>query len=160
MEFRKGETVILYILDEAVYKPIGCVTTSSSDEVVDMLNTTTRQSNGWKTSIPTNQDLTINFEGLQSLEDNSGRITYLDLIVKKRNKERIQWKKEATDSSYTETGYGYINLVSEATPAGDFLTFTATIQNYGLPILIFGILDIFQDGSGMLFQKGVGMLFN
>ena len=160
MAFRKGETVILYIKDEGTYKPIGCLTSNSSDESVDMLQTTTRESNGWKTSIPTNQDLTINFEGLQSLEDTTGTLTYLDLKVKKRSKVRLEWKLEASDASFTEEGFGYINAISDASPAGDFLTFNGTIQNYGVPLLILGILDLFQDGAGFLFQSGAGMLFN
>lgn len=162
MAFRKGETVILYIKDGLVYKPIGCLTNNSSDESVEMLQTTTRQSGGWQTSLPTTQDLTINFEGLQSLVDDTDTLTYLELKVKKRSKERVEWQLKASDDSFVETGYGYINAISDSSPAGDFLTFTGTIQNYGVPVLIFalGLMDLFQDGNGILFQNGMGMIFN
>lgn len=160
MAFRKGETIILYIKVEGVFTPIGCLTSNGSDETVDMIPTTTRESNGWKTSIPTNQDLTINFEGLQALTGSEDTVTYLDLKVKKRSKERVEWQLKASDDSFTETGFGYINAISDSTPAGEFLTFSGTIQNYGIPVLIFGLLDLFQDGSGFLFQSGAGMLFN
>lgn len=159
MQFLKGDTVILYIKEDGEFKPIGCLTSNNINETVEMLPTSTREGDGWKTSIPTTQDMTIDFEGFQPL-DSTNVLGYLDLKIKKRNRERIEWRVASTQTSYVEEGFGYINNIGDANNVGELMSFSGSIQNYGMPSIIQTLLDLFQNGNGFLFQNGNGMQFN
>ena len=62
--FINGSNRILYIKIDETYLPIGCLTSDSFSESVEMLTTTTRDNAGWATSTPTTQSYNISFDGL------------------------------------------------------------------------------------------------
>ena len=59
-----GGYSILYIKWVDEFLPIGCLTSDSFSEEIEMLETTTRDNGGWKTSTPTNQNYNISFDGI------------------------------------------------------------------------------------------------
>ncbi len=61
----QGNDRILFIKRGDNFQPVGCLTSNGIDESTEFLPTTTRNANGWETQRPTNQNYTINFEGLQ-----------------------------------------------------------------------------------------------
>lgn len=60
-----GNDRMLWIKRGEIFQPVGCLTSNGMDEDTEMLPTTTRNNQGWRTSIPQLQGYTINFEGLQ-----------------------------------------------------------------------------------------------
>ena len=96
--FIDGSNRLLYIKWDGVYLPIGCLTGDSFSESSEMLDTTTRDNAGWKTSVPTLQSYNISFDGLVINTSNIGgdqtKISYDRLTLLKRNKTLIEWKKK------------------------------------------------------------------
>jgi len=135
MDFINGEIRILYIKRDEVYFPIGCLTSNSFSEGVQMIDTTTREnSNGWKTSRPTNQNYNISFDGL--ILDNpivSDKVTYYDLKTFKRGRTLIEWKT-SNNSSDDEFGSGYITNLSDSASIDEFISFSGGIEGFGEPI--------------------------
>ncbi|MEM6814893.1 MAG: hypothetical protein AAF600_10915 [Bacteroidota bacterium] len=158
MALVKGDVRILQIKVDGIYVPIGCLTSNDFDETVEMLPTTTRASNGWQTSIPTNQTFNIVFEGIQKLNDDTV-LSYDDIKVLKRARTRIEWGL-FTEGGLTDEGFGYITEVGESAAVGEFLSFTGNILGYGEPVFINVDGDLFQNGNVMLFQNGNAMIFN
>lgn len=159
MGFEDGDLRILYIKEGSDFVPIGCLTTNSFTETVELLPTTTRESNGWKTYVPTTQDATIPFEGIQP-SDSTGVLSHHDLKLKKRARELVEWRIGDDTNTYVDTGFGYIIDIGEVAPAGDLITFSGIIQNYGVPSLLIALGDLFQSGATFLLQNGQGLTFN
>lgn len=160
-----GDVRILFIKIGNVFLPIGCLTSNPLSEGVDMIKTTTRTSNGWKTSIPTNQFYGITFQGIQILSsetDEDGKISYDYLKVLKRARTKIEWKISSPSNNFTDSGEGYITSLGESNDSGEVLTFDGEIEGHGEPVLDRGTItgDLFQNGNGFLLQNGNNMIFN
>ena len=110
--FTKGEDRVLYIKINNEYLPIGCLTGDSFSESSEMLDTTTRDNAGWKTSTPTLQSYNISFDGLvintSDLGGDQTKISYDRLTLLKRNKTLIEWKSQDTLGVFVSVGKGYI----------------------------------------------------
>ena len=133
--FTEGKYKILYIKkSDGEYYPIGCLTENSFSERVDMLPTTTRDNvNGWRSSIPVGQSYGINFSGVLSYGTESVNITYKELTVIKRNRERIEWKIEDVQTNEVDFGKGYIIDISNSASVEDFVVFSGNITGFGIP---------------------------
>lgn len=132
----KGEESLFYIKKDDVFFPVGCLTSSPISEDVEMIGTTTRDNEGWKTSKPTNQGYTIELAGLMVQDDSdSGNevLSYRELRTKKRNKELIEWKRTTLGGYYIDSGKAYITAISDSDPADGFISFTASLVGYGKP---------------------------
>lgn len=130
----KGEEQILYFVIDGIDIPIGCLTSNSFNESVDMLDTTTSDNAGWKTSVPTNQSYNLTFEGLQTLTPDIGaeKYSYDYLKILKRNRTLIDWKLQI-DGVFEDTGQAYITEISETASVGEFMSFSANMEGYGKP---------------------------
>lgn len=159
MEHYKGDVRILSIYSdtESDYVPVGCLLSNNLEETVEILNTSTRASGGWRTSIPTTQEYRIPFEAVQSRTDTL-TLGYVDLKQLKRARTRIQWKISGGGLP-EDTGYGYITSINESNSIGEFLLFSGEIIGYGEPTLVLLTGDLWQDGNVMLFQDGNTMIF-
>lgn len=135
--FYKGNEQILYLVVGGSDCPIACLTDNSFSEDVEMLDTTTTDNAGWKTSKPTNQSYTISFSGLQTFTTQTTPTAYsLDTLrVLKRARTRVEWKI-MVDGVFEQTGEGYITDLTESAPVGDLLTFDGTIVGYGSPTIV------------------------
>jgi len=149
--FYKGEEQILYLVVDSIDCPIACLTSNSFSESVEMLDTTTRENAGWKTSKPTNQEYSISFEGLQIITDETTPTRYsLDTLkVLKRARTKIEWKI-ATGSVFTDTGFGYITELSESAPVGELLSFSGTITGFGEPTET--TTFIYEDSDTLIYE--------
>ena len=156
--FINGTNRILYIKWDDVFLPIGCLTSDSFEESVEMLDTTTRDNGGWKTSVPTNQSYSISFDGLLiNTYFNGGdfdKISYDRLRVLKRNKTLIDWKIEDLDKTFVDTGKGYIVSLSDSSNIDEFITFNASIEGYGTPTSTTEISFTLEDGESNIVQDG------
>tara|TARA_R110001632_G_C11293328_1_gene413066 strand:- start:135 stop:593 length:459 start_codon:yes stop_codon:yes gene_type:complete len=131
-----GGYSILYIKWEGSFLPIGCLTSDSFSEDVDMININ-RGGMAWKTRFPTNQGYNISFDGLvkdtNSSTGDSSKISLDRLIVLKRSSTLIEWKTESNNSVFIDSGFGYITNLSKSTNIDEFISFNATIQGFGIP---------------------------
>lgn len=132
----KGKESLFYIKKNNVWFPVACLTSSPISEAVDMLETTTRDNASWKTSVPTNQSYTIALQGLMVMDDsdsNNKVLSYRELRSYKRNKTLIDWKRTTLSGYYIDNGKAYITSISDSDEADGFITFSATLQGYGMP---------------------------
>lgn len=157
MGFKKGNLRVLSIRIEGTYTPIGCLISNNLEESTETSPTSTRASNGWRTSVPTTQEYNIPFEGVQE-HDDENIVNYTDLKQLKRDRTRIEWQIEGGGLPI-DTGYGYITSINESNSTGEFLLFNGSITGYGEPTLVLLTGDLWQDGNIMLFQDGTEMIF-
>lgn len=161
-DYLKGEFDLLYLVIDGVDIPIGCLTDHSFSEDADMIDTTTTDNQGWKTSRPTNQSYSITFDGISVISNEAviDRYSYDLLVGLKRNRTLINWKTLiSTDTFYMEqTGQGYITEIGEAASVGEFITFDGTIKGYHKPNIISNIGTtnnlVFEDGNNYVFEDG------
>lgn len=131
-----GKESLFYIKKNTVWFPVGCLTSSPINEEVDMIETTTRENEGWKTAFPTNQSYTIPLNGFVVMDDEDAGVevlSYRELRKMKRNKELVEWKRETLSGYYIDKGFAFITAISDADPADGFATFQATLQGFGAP---------------------------
>lgn len=155
-----GTYRVLYIKWEDEFLPIGCLTSDNFSENVDMLPTTTRDNNGWKTSVPTNQSYNISFDGiLENTNFNGGdftKISYDRLRVLKRNKTLIEWKMSDSNLVFVDSGKGYINELSDGANIDEYITFNASIEGYGEPLSTTEQVFEITDGNNNNITDGQG----
>ena len=124
-----GTYSLLYIKWEDEFLPIGCLTTDSFSEEVEMLDTTTRDNEGWKTSTPTNQSYNLSFDGIvENTNFNGGDFTKISLDrlrVLKRSRTLVEWKTQDNNLTFVDSGKGYITSLSDSANNEEFITFNA-----------------------------------
>jgi len=129
----KGIESILFIKHLGQWVPISCENGHTLQENSDMIDTTTRDNNGWKTSRPTEQSYSISVDAQVVLENSSGILSYFEIRKKKRDKELLEWKRETANGIYIEDGKAYIDDISNAMQSGELASFTLTLQGFGSP---------------------------
>jgi hypothetical protein len=138
MEFYKGEDRVLYLKILGNWLPIGCLTSNSISENVEMLQTTTRDNDSWSTSRPTNQAYSISFDGIQVNTTIAGGTffiaSYDKLKLLKRDRILLDWKIQGSVYPTVDYGKCYISEISEASAVDDFLTFSGSLTGYGIPL--------------------------
>lgn len=138
MDFVNGEDRILSIKIAGIYLPIGCLTGNTMDESSEMIDTTTRDNEGWATSRPVLQSYTIGFSGLQVnstlVGGNFNVASYDKLCDIKRNKIRIEWKIQGIKFPVVDYGKGYVADLGEANNVGEFMSFSGSITGFGKPL--------------------------
>lgn len=138
MAYILGSNKILSIrlLPTAPWQPLGCLTSNTITETTQMLSTTTRDNQGWATSVPGFQSYTIPFSGVQTTAGGA-TVSFqgIDSVKQiKRAGTRVYWKIEDVASGLIEIGEGHITSLTDAADAGDFATYDGVIEGYGQPI--------------------------
>ena len=150
MNFYNGDSRILYIKWLGEFMPIACLNDNPFSESSEMLDTTTRDNAGWKTSVPVMQNYSISFSGLQlnstQVGGNFDVASYDKLKEIKRGSILIDWKIQGT-FPVVDYGKGYITALSEGNPSGDFLTFSGNIEGFGVPLMASLPLVLLNDGD-------------
>ena len=131
-----GTYSILYIKWEDEFLPIGCLTSDSFSEQVEMLDTTTRDNAGWRTSTPTNQSYNISFDGIVKNTNFTGgdstKISLDRLRVLKRGRTLIEWKTQDENLTFVDSGFGHITSLSKTSNMEEFISFTCDIEGFGV----------------------------
>tara|TARA_R110000772_G_C13039414_1_gene412752 strand:- start:123 stop:584 length:462 start_codon:yes stop_codon:yes gene_type:complete len=129
-----GTYSLLYIKWEDEFLPIGCLTSDSFSEEVEMLDTTTRDNEGWKTSTPTSQSYNLSFDGIvENTNFNGGDFTKISLDrlrVLKRSRTLIEWKTQDENLTFVDSGSGYITSLSKTSNMEEFISFTCNIEGF------------------------------
>jgi hypothetical protein len=164
MNFIRGHTRVLFIKVGAVFIPIGCLTDNPFSESSEMLDTTTRESNGWRTSRPTSQAYNISFSGYQiNTAFDGGNANYLSydrLKIIKRTRVLLEWRLASNDGLFVDSGFGYITSIGEQNEVSDYLQFDGEIQGFGQPTSTSETLSyVFQDGNNFVFTDGNNFIF-
>jgi hypothetical protein len=138
MTYILGEDRILYIKVNGQWLPIGCLTTNSFSESVEMMDTTTRDNQGWSTSIPLVQQYEISFEGIQINTTmnggNFGVASYDKLKLLKRDKILLEWKIQGSEYPTVDYGKFYITSISDSNAVGEFIIFSGSATGFGKPL--------------------------
>lgn len=144
-DFFFGDNRILFVKIGGEFLPVACLTTNSMAEISETLPTTTRQNeNGWSTSVPTKQNFTISFEGLQINTYFGGddtKVSYDRLKALKRSRSIFDWELRTLDGLFVDYGKGFITELSETAPVEDYLTFSGTLTGFGEPNFTSNYLD-------------------
>jgi hypothetical protein len=156
--FINGSNRVLFIKWEDEFLPIGCLTSDSFSENVEMLSTTTRDNAGWATSVPTNQSYNISFDGLVINTNFNGgdfnKVSLDRLRELKRSRTLIEWKSEDVDKIFVDSGKGYITDLSDSANIDEFISFNGSIVGFGEPNSTTASSFYLQDGSENLIQDG------
>ena len=132
-----GSYSVLYVKWQGNFLPIGCLTSDSFSEESEMLDTTTRDNGGWKTSTPASQNYNISFNGLvQNTNFIGGDFTKISLdrlTVLKRTKTLIEWKTQDNNFVFVDSGFGYITSLSHVSNVNEFISFTCEIEGFVSP---------------------------
>jgi len=155
MDFIVGTNRILYIKVDGLWMPIGCLTSNSFSESSDMLGTTTRDNtDGWETSVPTNQRYSIPFDGILTSDlESSVIVNYYDLKVLKRSRTRIEWKVD-DGASPSEEGFGYISELGDTNTVDEFVSFSGLIVGFGSIGVVDSDLLLLETGDFVLLETG------
>jgi hypothetical protein len=151
MEHFKGENRIIYFKLSGVFIPIGCLTDNSFNESSEIIETTTRDNAGWKTSRPVGQSYSISFNGLQVVTIAAGgdfsKASYDKLKELKRSRQLLEWKIQGTDYPIVDYGKCYITELSEAAVVNEFITFSGTLTGFGQPFMAESQLVLLNNGD-------------
>lgn len=148
-----GEDSIFFVKMNGEWLPISCETSSPMSENVEMLNTTTRDNNGWRTEKPTLQSYSISVEALLRLDDefpDSGIVSYNKLRQMKRNRELIEWKRETFGGWYIDEGKAHITDISDSNTVGEDITFSLSLIGFGEPLTDSARVDVLGEDEETL----------
>ena len=127
-DYKEGKYKVFKIKVSGTYYPVACLTSNSFNEQIEMLDTTTRDNEGWKTSIPTWQDYTVSLSGL--IDENDNIVTYSYLENLKRNRTIFDWQLEDEIDGIYDEGRGFITSLSNDANVDDYISFSAEVQGY------------------------------
>lgn len=135
MEQIEGKDSLFYIKYNGIWFPISCETSSPISESTEMINTTTRDNNSWKTELPTNQSYSIQVEAvLVDDMDYPNLLSFSKIRRLKRDRELIEWKRTLLNGLYIDSGKAHISQLSDANPVEDIITFSMTLNGFGEPL--------------------------
>lgn len=131
--FKDGDILITYIYDTSAYQPIGCSTSDSISETLEVDEFQSKCDSGNIIKTPAASSYEISGEGRFIDEDvDTGRQSYAKISGYLRNKTRITWRM-ATGLAATpyEYGYGYITSCEKTGESGSSITYSYTISGDG-----------------------------
>jgi hypothetical protein len=138
MNYTLGEDRILYFKINGQYMPVGCLTGNSFEESSEVLDTTTRDNQGWTTAVPLVQSYSFSFEGLQLnttvVGGNFNVASYDRLKQLKRDKVMLDWKIQGSTYPIVDYGKCFILSISESNNIGEFMSFSGSATGFGKPL--------------------------
>lgn len=134
MQHYQGLESIFYIKYDGLWCPISCEISSPLSETIEMLNTTTRDNAGWKTERPTGQSYSLSIDAIETKDNYNDIVSYRKIRKFKRDRIKIEWKRETIQNYLIDSGFGYITEISDANTVGEEISFNFTISGFGKPI--------------------------
>ena len=133
MDVFTGIDSIFYIKYDGLWCPISCEVSSPMSETVEMINTTTRDNAGWKTEKPTLQAYSISIDAVEKKDNYNEIVSYRKVRKFKRDRIKIEWKRETIANYLIDSGFGYVTEISDGNTVGEEITFNFTISGFGKP---------------------------
>ena len=135
MENIKGQEALLSMYVDAAYKPIVCLTETSTNRVSEIIQKVNYCTKGVPTSKVDSVSTTVNISGeIVKLDDEVNKATYKDLITAIESKEEQTFKYETIDSAAPEYFKAVIASLDGTFGEGD-ATFSGSLTVNG------GMLD-------------------
>ena len=132
--FLKGDVVIFSVHNGTAYEPIGCITSSSLSESLEVDEVQTKCDPGNIVQSPGSYSYEITGDGLYIDEANdTGRHSHGKLKTLLRNKTLITWRMATGIGSpqVLEYGTAYLTSLELTGDAGQNATFTFTLSGNG-----------------------------
>lgn len=137
MDFVNGSDRLLYLKIDGLWMPIGCLTGNGISENSEIIDTTTRDSEGWLTTKPGEQSYSISFTGIQinsTMPGGNFNVASYDRIkILKRQKIKLEWKLQGSKYPVVDFGKCYISLLDDSENVGEFMSFSGTLTGFGKP---------------------------
>lgn len=150
MAYILGDDRLLFLKINGIWTPIGCLTGNSIEENCEMIDTTTRDNDGWSTSRPVSQDYSVSFTGIQVNSTTAGGnfdvASYDKLKFLKRNRILLDWKIEGATFPVIDYGKCYITSLGEENNVQEVMTFSGTLKGFGKPLT--------SDTGGIVLNNG------
>ena len=129
----QGIESLFYIKYNGIFVPISCEVSSPISETAEMMETTTRDNQGWRTSKPTLQSYSIPVDGLMKRDDYEQILSYRKLRKMKRDRTLIEWQRRTIVGFLIDYGKAYISEISDSNTVGEEITFSMTLEGFGKP---------------------------
>jgi hypothetical protein len=132
----KGEGLILYVHDGALYRPVACLTSNSLDTESGIIEAQTKCAPGVVEKQAGIFSYTLSADAIAidttSVSGDDTKASHDYLLELQQAKTTIDWKMDSGSQDLTYYGTGIITTLGLAAPAGDeFATFTLTIDGSG-----------------------------
>ena len=133
MSLVKGDNVILFIYDGAIWKPVVCGTSCSFQTSAEDIETSITGSGAWRTYEYVALTWTCSFEGVILLDGlNEMSLQDLRAYQYSRQKVLIRYQREDQDGNvYTDEGYALITQISDSGNVDNMATFTVDLKGTG-----------------------------
>ena len=133
MSLVKGDSVILFIYDGGMWKPVVCGTSCSFQTNAEDIETSITGSGVWRTYEYVALTWTCSFEGVILL-DGVNQLSVQDLrsYQYSRQKVLLRFQREDQDSNvYTDEGYALITQIGDTGAVDSMATFTVDLKGTG-----------------------------
>lgn len=132
----KGENLILYIHDGALYRPVACLTSNSLNTELAVIESQTKCAPGLVEKQAGAFSYTLEADAqlidTTSVGGDDTKASHDYLLGVQQAKTNVNWKMDSGTTSLTYFGSGLITSLGLEAPAGDeFATFSLTIDGSG-----------------------------
>lgn len=132
----KGEGLILYIHDGALYRPVSCLTSNSLNTELAVIESQTKCAPGVVEKQAGAFSYTIEADAqlidTTSVGGDDTKASHDYLLTIQQSKENVNWKMDSGTTGLVYYGVGLITSLGLEAPAGDeFASFTLTIDGSG-----------------------------
>jgi predicted secreted protein len=136
----KGEIGIIYIYDNAAYRPIACLTSNSLASTISVIESQTKCNPGSIEKIGGTSTFVIEAEGeyidTTSVGGDVAKASHDFLFIKQQLKALVSWKLVTGVTNQIFYGYAIISDLNLDMGSGDDLTtFSVTLDGSGLILL-------------------------
>jgi hypothetical protein len=134
-DFINGDLDVLSIWREDAWTPVACLTSNSLSESVSFRELQTKCSPGVTESSPLNHNYTIAIDGMvidtTSVGGDDAKASWDHLRTIGRAKTKVEWKLSNGGGISAEYGEAYFENWEKTSPAGELITFTASLKGDG-----------------------------
>lgn len=132
----KGEGLILYIHDGALYRPVSCLTSNSLNTELAVIESQTKCAPGVVEKQAGAFSYTIEADAqlidTTSVGGDDTKASHDYLLTVQQSKDNVNWKMDSGTTGLVYYGVGLITSLGLEAPAGDeFASFTLTIDGSG-----------------------------
>lgn len=132
----KGEGLILYIHDGALYRPVSCLTSNSLNTELAVIESQTKCAPGVVEKQAGALSYTIEADAqlidTTSVGGDDTKASHDYLLTVQQSKANVNWKMDSGTTGLVYYGVGLITSLGLEAPAGDeFASFTLTIDGSG-----------------------------
>lgn len=140
MSRAKGKESRIYVqYPSSNWELISCEMSHDFQEDTEMVGTTTRDNNGWKTHLPTVQSFTLSFTAMIEKDEMGvdGKVSYIHFVNMKRTAFRVKFRREiqyqGESKFFRDEGFAYITSLGAAAEVDGFVIFDVSLIGDGEP---------------------------